>query len=57
MLSYKTPAILKAENQAGAEHLKKTESERGTGINAAGAELSALQRHDFAAALEARKAG
>jgi hypothetical protein len=56
MLSYKTPATLKAENAEGARILAE-HNIKNTGVNSNGAELSAVQRKDFAAALEARKKG
>lgn len=58
MLSYSTPATIARNNEIAERHLAKELAERGTGINSNGSpELSAVQAKDFAAALEARKAG
>lgn len=56
MLSYSTPATIKRNNEIADRHLAK-EKAKGTGINSNGAELSAVQTKDFAAAIAARKAG
>lgn len=56
MLSYMTPAKLKADNAEGERILRERNGGKPVNV-AASEELSAVQRKDFAEALEARKRG